>query len=138
MSKVLKRLLMMAVLAVSMSGGKAYAVPTLQLDISGDTYYIDETIVTYDSVFTLYAYLTLHPGEEALLGSNFYVAFDVDRSLLSDDFLLHFDLYNRAGDFAPFSHDATAAVPEPSTIMLLGIGLIALWIWERKARREIS
>ncbi|GAB4354700.1 MAG: hypothetical protein Kow0099_38820 [Candidatus Abyssubacteria bacterium] len=47
---------------------------------------------------------------------------------------IHFDLYTlneegRIDDFAPFSHDAevnTPPVPEPSTVLLLGTGILAL------------
>ncbi|HAS18026.1 MAG TPA: hypothetical protein DCR39_09160, partial [Nitrospiraceae bacterium] len=35
--------------------------------------------------------------------------------------------------FAPFSHDAESKkVPEPSTLILLGTGLVALSLWRLK------
>lgn len=79
----------------------------------------------------------------------YYVAFDVDTTSLSSDYVIHFDLYNTAlkkgGDidvtqFAPFSHDAEStntSVPEPSLALLLGSGLMGLWLWRRRADRSI-
>lgn len=77
---------------------------------------------------------TLNPG-----ASLYYKLFDVDLSNLADGFGLHFDLYNTKvrtssdidiKDFAPFSHDAasseTREVPEPTTLMLLGLGMLIL------------
>jgi hypothetical protein len=69
----------------------------------------------------------------------YFAAFTIDTSLL-ENYVLHFDLYNTkikgldidVTQFAPFSHDAqSAAVPEPSTVFLLGSGLVGLWASRR-------
>ncbi len=80
------------------------------------------------------------------------VDFAVDVGAFSDDYILHFDLYteyfkNNDGSkfvFAPFSHDAGSGggdgggggegdpIPEPSTLILLGGGLISLVAYRRK------
>lgn len=72
----------------------------------------------------------------------YYAAFTIDTSLLDPNYVIHFDLYNtilkKGGDidvskFAPFSHDAESKhqVPEPSTVLLLGSGLVGLWASRR-------
>lgn len=78
----------------------------------------------------------------------YYAAFNVDTTNLSNDYVIHFDLYNTAlkkgGDidvtqFAPFSHDAQStnvSVPEPSLALLLGSGFTGLWLWRRRANRK--
>jgi len=74
----------------------------------------------------------------------YYVTFTIDTSLLNPDYVIHFDLYNAklksGGDiditqFAPFSHDAESnKVPEPSTLLLIGGGLVGIGIWFRRKR----
>jgi hypothetical protein len=76
----------------------------------------------------------------------YYKVFHVNVSGLEPGYLIHFDLYNtklfkREGDidvskFAPFSHDAESRrVPEPSTLLLLGGGLLSLAVFGKRARK---
>jgi len=93
-------------------------------------------------------------GPTPALGTNFfYVNFDVDTTALANTFSLHFDLFqkdlsNQIGlnnneeldidiiEFAPFSHDAEwRRVPEPGTLVLLGLGLVSLSAWRKQRSR---
>jgi len=79
-------------------------------------------------------------GQGPIAGSDmYYVAFNVDKSGLSSDVQLHFDLYTKAPGrtapdldsdlFAPFSHDAGTIpghpVPEPTAALVFAMGLFA-------------
>ncbi|MCD6224821.1 MAG: choice-of-anchor N protein [Deltaproteobacteria bacterium] len=99
-----------------------------------ETWYTEFAVTfTDDDVISAYdvQYGTPAPG------NLYYVDFDVDVSGLDPAYGLHFDLYGYLkGDLsckpdktivAPFSHDVnTKPVPEPSTMILLGLGLLGL------------
>jgi hypothetical protein len=107
------------------------------------TYYLTETF-QFTSGNTVGAYNTQDfPGgfDANYPGTDLYfAAFDVDVSGLAPGYYIHFDLFGTdlAGKFikAPFSHDAqsngAAPVPEPSTMLLLGLGLVGVAGLSRK------
>jgi hypothetical protein len=57
---------------------------------------------------------------------------------------VHFDTYDHYFDekvaahyiFAPFSHDGSAVVPEPTSLILLGSGLLGLFGYRRRSRKS--
>lgn len=58
---------------LTMTSTKSYAIPTLQLDLSGGTYdYDTSTIVTSSDSFTLYAYLM--PNSKNKLSDTYYIS----------------------------------------------------------------
>jgi hypothetical protein len=115
-----------------------------------ETYFYEQAF-TFDPNKTTTPYNTqLNPGGFSGQVDGelfFYIAFDIDLSGLDPEHGVHFDLYNRdvkialaediddidVDDFAPFSHDAgSGPIPEPSTLLLLGSGLIILRKFKRK------
>ena len=110
--------------------------------------YFSEFEFQFSSSNQISAYNTM---QRAIFGSSipasgtgmYYAAFTIDTSLLDPNYVIHFDLYNTklkkgididVTQFAPFSHDAESRhqeVPEPSTVLLLGSGLVGLWASRR-------
>lgn len=112
------------------------------------TYY-KEIAFAYSSLATVGAYNT-QDGSTAS-GTSYYVDFDIDRTLLSNDYTLHFDLYDNEvkngatgteaiDHFAPFSHDAEGrgtnggdiSIPAPASLTLLLGGLFGAGYLRRR------
>lgn len=81
-------------------------------------------------------------------GGMYFASFTIDASLLDPAYVVHFDLYNAKlrrstedkdiTQFAYFTHDAESSkVPEPGTILLLGSGLVAVYVSGRLRKKSL-
>lgn len=142
---------------IDVTGDMVYGVPPLE---TTSTQLSDQSDLPKHGIFYTYftefafqftgTQTTLPYNTQTSTGSGpsagdgmYWIAFNVDTSLLNPDYQIHFDLYNTAitsgsdidvTQFAPFSHDAESGhkVPEPSSLVLLGFGLMGVALFGRK------
>ncbi len=102
-----------------------------------DSYYTLHTFHFDEADQTAIYNSQLNPGAHFTAGTGlYYAAFAVDATQLSDNYSLHFDLFNNNVN-APFSHDAQSDPPptgvsEPATLLLLGLGIIGVAAYARR------
>lgn len=141
---------------IDVTSGMVFGIPPLETAFDKDPgdlckhdifeTYFTEFAFTFNEEMKVAAYNTAEV--ELVSGELYRQEFKVDLTNLKDGYGIHFDLYSeqvRSGDidvdqFAPFSHDAEGshknpppAVPEPSTLILLGFGLLGLVVHGKRS-----
>lgn len=118
--------------------------------------YFHEIAFSFDGSDTTTTYNAQDDAGGGLFDPNgngtYFVKFEINVAGLAGE-VLHFDLYNTKvknngnitiDDFAPFSHDAQSGselpptsveVPEPSTIAIIGLGLLGIAVARRRPAR---
>lgn len=100
-----------------------------------DTYYEVYSFNFDEAIQEIY---NVQPGSTTETGPGYAESFNVDVLRLDEGVTgIHMDLYTmdangQVASFAPFSHDAEYNVPEPSTLVLLGAGLLLLSATKRR------
>jgi len=122
---------------------ETYGTPPITTDLPGhsafETYYSQITAFMFTTTQELSTYNVqddpdIDPSEQMGGTGTYYMAFNVDTTNLAEGYLIHFDLFdiNDGSIFAPFSKDAGTRVPEPGTLVLLGIGMLGVGVYRRK------